>query len=188
MPPQPGQIVTTQATPFGEVTIRYPHPDDAPAMTDYINALARERTFINLQGEQFTLEQETAWLNAHLSGIAAGNKVQLLIVRDSGIGGIARIERQAGVSRHVAGLGISIAKELRGAGLGALLLDHVLSEAVARLDGLRIVTLDVFGNNHRAIRLYQRFGFVEYGRLKDGICFQDAFVDRVLMVLPIRRE
>ena len=41
--------------------------------------------------------------------------------------------------------------------------------AQARAAGVETLTLQCRGNNHGAIRLYQRLGFTEYGRLADFV-------------------
>jgi len=49
-------------------------------------------------------------------------------------------------------------------GLGSLLLENLLNEAVKRK--LERATLEVGENNNKAINLYQKFGFKEAGRRK----------------------
>jgi RimJ/RimL family protein N-acetyltransferase len=46
---------------------------------------------------------------------------------------------------------------------------------------LRIVTLDVYVKNSIAKRIYERFGFKQYGLLPDGILRGGEFEDAILM-------
>ena len=62
-------------------------------------------------------------------------------------------------------LNISVTQELHGAGLGYLLLE--LAVQMARRHLMRIMLLVVRVSNVSALRLYQRYGFVEIGRRKN---------------------
>ncbi len=66
-------------------------------------------------------------------------------------------------SRHGFGeLGMLVAQEWRGRGVGSALLASAIESA--RAHGLHKVSLSVFAHNDRAIALYRKFGFVEEGR------------------------
>jgi ribosomal protein S18 acetylase RimI-like enzyme len=67
------------------------------------------------------------------------------------------------VGRHPAELGMVVAKDLRGQGIGAALLQACIQWA--RDQGAPALILHVFPHNDAAIRLYQRHGFVEQRRL-----------------------
>ena len=56
----------------------------------------------------------------------------------------------------------------------------------ARPAGVETVTLQCRGNNHGAIRLYQRLGFAEDGRLRDFVAAGDERWDKVLMAIDLR--
>jgi len=184
--PIPGEVVSIVETSVGSCLIRYPTIDDAEQMLDYINAISREQTYTNLQGQQLTIDDEIAWLTTQLREIEAGNTVQLLCVSDDEIIGGAGISRQTHVSRHTGVLGISVAKPYRGVGIGRLLMTTLIAEARARISGLSLIILDVFGPNEPGIHLYESLGFIEYGRLPGGIIHQGIEVDRISMYLPLR--
>jgi ribosomal protein S18 acetylase RimI-like enzyme len=66
-------------------------------------------------------------------------------------------------SRHGFGeLGMAVAHEHRGQGVGSALLAAAI--ASARENGLHKLSLGVFAHNAAAIALYRKFGFVEEGR------------------------
>ena len=67
------------------------------------------------------------------------------------------------VTRHVATLGIAVAADHRGRGVGSALL----AEAIvwARSVGVEKLVLSVYPHNTGAIALYRKFGFVQEGRL-----------------------
>ena len=66
-------------------------------------------------------------------------------------------------SRHGFGeIGMAIARDWRGRGVGSALLAEAIEWARER--GLHKLSLSVFPHNAAAIALYRKFGFVEEGR------------------------
>lgn len=178
---KPGAVVTRIQTSKGEVLIRYPQPGDAPAMLEYINALSLEQTFILMQGEQKTLEEEEEWLQSVLEGMANGSQLYLVVATGERIVGIAGIGLESRVESHIGELGISVAADFRSEGVGTRLFQLINRLADQHLIGLRTVVLGVFGNNHRGHHIYQKYGFREYGRLPGGIFHRGEYVDHILM-------
>ena len=67
------------------------------------------------------------------------------------------------VSRHGFGeIGMAVARDWRGRGVGSALLAAAI--AWARERGLHKLSLGVFPHNAAGIALYRKFGFVEEGR------------------------
>ena len=69
--------------------------------------------------------------------------------------------------------------DVRGRGLARRLVVALVEDA--RAAGVETVVLDVRGNNHAAIRMYESLGFETYGRLPDFIAVGDDRFDRVLL-------
>ena len=65
-------------------------------------------------------------------------------------------------------------------------MELVISESVKNITKLKIIELEVFGNNPIAKKLYEKFGFIEFGRLPDGIKHRDKYVDAVLMYKKVK--
>jgi len=181
MRPQPGQLVALHDTPQGSVQIRYPHSEDAPAMLEYINALSAERTYIMLQGEQLNLEDEENFLFSRLEEMALGRSVTLVATLGERVVGITDVDQHARIESHVSDLGISVAADFRGCGLGNALMTHVIAEAERVIEGMRIMVLNVYSANVPAINLYKKHGFEEYGRLREGILHNGIYLDQVQM-------
>ena len=90
-------------------------------------------------------------------------------------------------ARHRAELGICILKAHWGRGIGTAivqtLIDEVKKTAVEQLE------LEVVAANARAIRLYERFGFVEFARHPRKLKYRDGtYADMVLMMLDLRTK
>ncbi len=89
-------------------------------------------------------------------------------------------------SSHVGLLGISVAKEFRRDGIGNLLMDLILKEGEKEMPQLKTIILGVYSTNDIAQNMYKKFGFVEYGRLPEGIFRNKKFEDEILMYKKIR--
>ncbi len=81
---------------------------------------------------------------------------------------------------------VAVASAARGHGLGRQLLEAMI--AAAEEADIEILTLDVRGNNHAAIHLYERLGFREYGRIRDFIAIGDERWDNLYLALDLRDE
>lgn len=100
--------------------------------------------------------------------------LQLVAERDGVVVGSAGLHPAPQIRRrHVAMLGISVARDAQGQGVGTALMQGLCDYADGWAQILRI-ELTVFVDNTRAIALYRRFGFVDEGRhrayaLRDGV-------------------
>lgn len=169
-----------------DILIRYPTLEDLEVMFTYINTLSKEQTYIRYQGEEITFEQESRYLAKQLEKINKNQAVQLLAFNTNQLIGISDILMKDRVENHIGIFGITVAKEFRGKGIGKVLMERVLEEGLRKLSQLKIATLEVFANNHRAIQLYQKFGFKQYGLLPKGIKHKNNLIDAILMYKTIR--
>lgn len=103
------------------------------------------------------------------------------------LSGVCGLQREpGGKSRHRAKLvQLYVAKHASGRGIGSKLVDAVLRHA---FDGLMLhqVELAVVENNSTAIRLYEKKGFREYGRMEHH--FFAEGVDSTQVFMACRRE
>jgi RimJ/RimL family protein N-acetyltransferase len=163
------------------IIVRYPNLSDLNEMLRYINELSREKTFITYQGEQETLESEAQFLNSKLKGIRDKTSILLLVINNKKVIATAGIDMHDKTQNHVGVLGISIAKNFRGDGIGKLLMDLIIKEAKKKIAAIKIVTLNVYSTNSIARNLYKKIGFIEYGILPKGIIRGGKFEDTILM-------
>lgn len=169
-----------------EYLIRYPQDEDAPAMTEYINALSQERTFIRFQGEKITLKSESEYLKGQLEKIQKKQTIQLLVICNGKVVGISAVDLRDKTEKHEGVLGISLLKGFRNQGIGKIFLNLVLEEAKKNLPNLHIITLEVFANNPIAQEMYKKFGFKEFGMLPEGIIYKNSYIDRIYMYKKVR--
>ena len=90
-------------------------------------------------------------------------------------------------ARHRAGVGISILRRHWGMGVGTAMMQALIE--VAKKTSLEQLELDVVSTNEKAIRLYERCGFAEYGRHPRMMKHRNGtYADTILMMLDLRRE
>lgn len=164
-----------------EVVIRYPQNGDVEAMLKYINAISKEKTYITWQGEEISLKHEQKYLNKQLKRIKKNETVQLLLFINGELSGISAIDLGERIKSHVGVFGITIAQKYRRKGFGKLLMKLTLEEAYKNLVKLKIVTLEVFAENEKAIKMYKDFGFIKYGKLPKGNLYKGKLVDDIQM-------
>jgi len=168
-----------------KIIVRYPESSDAPEMTDYINKLSDERTFITYQGEHENLESEANYLNSVLGKIQKKKSVHLLVFVEQQLAGIAGVDLGDKINSHVGILGISIDQEFRGKGIGKILMENILTESADQLKQMKILTLGVFSNNAFAYNWYKKLGFKDYGNLPKGVKLENGYVNHIYMYKEI---
>jgi len=180
-----GTVVEHNAIPrVNDLIIRYPKFSDAQVMSEYINSLSEERTYVTFQGEKISLKEEQDFLKNELEKINERKNVMLLAFIGGQLVGISGIQSKSRVASHEGAFGISVSKKHRGKGIGKVLLSTILKEA-RNISTLRLVTLEVFSTNKTALNLYQSFGFIEYGRLPEGIYYNNRYFDNIYMYKKI---
>ncbi len=88
---------------------------------------------------------------------------------------------QPGLRRaHVRGLGISVAKEYQGRGVGDRLMQAALHWA-DNWAGILRIELTVLCDNARAVKLYERHGFITEGTMRGHILRDGVYADTYMM-------
>jgi ribosomal protein S18 acetylase RimI-like enzyme len=130
---------------------------------------------------------ETAqWLTGIAAEVAAG-RTRMALVRVAGrVEALGRWTRYAKptVARNGEILQVMVHPAARGQGLARRLVGVLVEDA--RAGAVETLTLDVRGNNHAAMALYESFGFEVYGRLPDFVAVGADRWDRVLYRLDLR--
>ena len=127
------------------------------AETDYLLSYPDECTFDATQESRF------------LAGKAeSGNEIEIVAEVNGEIAGTAGIDAIGSQYklRHRAEFGIGIARKFWGQGIGRALTEACIE--CARSAGYTQLELSVVAENERAVALYERLGFVEYGRNPRG--------------------
>lgn len=168
-----------------DILIRYPEIGDLEKLLNYINEISDERTFITYQGEHETKESEGKWLKGRLKEIDNKKTVHLLAFSNKKLAGATEIHLMDKTEKHIGVLGITVTKTFRGEGIGKILMDLIIKEAIKELSGLKMITLQVYSTNENAKNLYKKMGFVDYGILPEGITRNGKFEDAIFMYKKI---
>lgn len=169
-----------------EALLRNGTAADGQAVFEVFNLTHEETDFLLSYSDEnsFTPEQEAAFLDEKTN---SENEIELVALVDGKIVGIAGIEKVGAKYklRHRAELGISIAKDYWGLGLGKALISACIQ--CAKEAGYSQLELDVVADNERAIALYKSFGFIEYGRNPKGFNSRfTGFQELVYMRLELK--
>lgn len=163
------------------IQIRSLQQTDVEALLSFMNTISQERTFIRLQGEPITLDIEIRYVDDYVRKIAEHTAVKLLAWNGTELVGVADICLRDKIERHIGVFGITVKKEWRGKGLGKRLMEETIKEGIRNITGLKIIELGVFANNPIAKKMYEKMGFVEYGRLPKGIQYKGELIDHIYM-------
>lgn len=125
--------------------------------TDYLLSYPDENSFDPEQEGQFLNEKTESTNEIEIIAFVDGNVV--------GTAGIEAVGTKYKV-KHRAEFGISILKEFWGLGIGQALMNACIE--CARKAGYVQLELNVIADNVRAISMYEKAGFVEYGRNPKG--------------------
>jgi putative acetyltransferase len=150
------------ATPADpQPTLRRLGPADADALHSFYNGLsARSKRLFRPLGARATLEQCRRLADANRPG--QDTKVDLVAVSGQAIVGWGFLWN-GHEWPEVATLGLGVADDWQGRGLGRRLMAAVLDAAPGR--GLSCIELTVVQDNAVAQRLYESFGFARAGEL-----------------------
>ncbi|RUR09732.1 GNAT family N-acetyltransferase [Legionella sp. km772] len=142
-----------------------------------VDSVAREHHYLAfLEGPPILTTKN--YINENIKG----NWPHLVAVRDNEVIGwcdITGLDRP--VFAHIGVLGIGILAPYRNQGIGKKLLKTAIGQA--RLKGLTRIELTVREKNHRAIALYEQFGFVKEGIHKNAVRINGNYEHHLFMAL-----
>jgi ribosomal protein S18 acetylase RimI-like enzyme len=173
--PRPG----TGGAPPPAFEVRPGRPGDARSFMDLWQGVVAERRFVRTDTVGGSLRSyrrryfRRTWTLGQVSLVAvAGDRV---------VGHLTASREEGPVTRHVATLGMAVAPEWRGRGVGSALL----AEAIrwARAMGVEKLALSAYPDNHAALALYRKFGFQEEGRLTGHSKKAIGYMDEIVMGL-----
>ena len=180
-----GELGRFKARDGREVILRPPRWSDLDDMLELINSLVEEGAEIGVC-EPYSREEEADWLAGLLAAVEKGER--LSAVAEAGGRVVGHVEVRVGrcYEGHTGVLGIAVKRGFRELGIGTELMR--MAEQLARERGLRLLTLEVFATNSRAIHVYEKMGYRIVGRLPKAIYKDGVYVDKLLMAKEIVEE
>jgi RimJ/RimL family protein N-acetyltransferase len=161
-----------------EVVLRTPRLEDLGDLMKLINSLVEEKAEIT-RTEKVTREEEAEWLPKMLANLEKNELFFLVAEAGEKLVASADIHILSGDEKHVGVLGIVVKVGFRGLGIGVEMI-KILVEQTAAL-GVKVLMLNVFATNKRAIHVYEKIGFVETGRIPKKHFRKGQYIDEVIM-------
>jgi RimJ/RimL family protein N-acetyltransferase len=160
-----------------DVIIRQATDDDAERLLRFSAERFAERSPVLFEStEPPSLEDRRAFLQRVP---AAGGVIFVANAGDEIVGVLDFHRARRPQAAHSGGLGMSVASGHRRHGIGAALLQALLSWAPGA--AITRIELEVFANNSAAIHLYERMGFEHEGRRRQAVMVAGSKIDILLM-------
>lgn len=166
------------------LVIREAQKKDAGRILEYVNKIAGETDFLRFGPGEFkmSLEDEENFIESRrksLNQFFIIAEINGTIVGSLGFNGDDKPRIQ-----HTGEFGCSVLKEYWGFGIGTTLIETLIEWA--KSSGIiKKLNLKVRPDNGRAIRLYERFGFVREGLITRQHFVDGKFYDNIFMGLHI---
>lgn len=187
----PGKVIKEFQTKKGHTAVlMYPKWESVADMLALINEISKEDTFLSVAGEEFSTKEEAEFMASLFVGMETGDKMYVQCWIDGKLAGGSSIFRKTEAKtrgEHIGQFGLLVAADFRDEGVGFELAKATMEEAIKNLAGLKVITLGCFADNPRALHLYEKLGFKEYGQVPNGIFRkrQNSCVDEVLMAYQV---
>lgn len=156
-------------------------PDYAEDMINYLKLTAAETPFLlrNPDEVTYTVEGEKEILAKLLEDDGAFMMLALVDGRVAGNCSITAVGARRKI-KHRCSLAIALLKEFWGLGIGTAMMEY-MTELAGKM-GYEQIELGVIDGNERAKALYEKSGFVETGRYKNAMKYDDGtYRDEIMM-------
>lgn len=160
---------------MNDVVIRPAAMDDAGAIADIYNHYVRT-SVATFETQERDAEHRRGWLAEH------GERYPVIVAeRDGVVVGWAALSRWSARPgwRFTVEVAVYLADGETGAGLGPLLLDAIIDEG--RRSGFHALIAQIVGENEPSLKMVQRAGFREVGRLVEVGHKFERWLDVVLV-------
>lgn len=166
------------------VMIRPAKSSDAAEIARRMARVVKEGIYLEEEPDTLTTGQEK---KDEIRKIRANGGMYAVAEVGGAIAGVALLRRgPLDMNRHVAKFRMWLIPGYRGLGLGRKLMEYTIDWA--RAHRVEKISLDVFSNNDRAIRLYKKYGFRVEGRLKGQYVLKGRHVDEIIMGLFLQDQ
>lgn len=153
------------------VTVRPIEISDIDAFHALLDSVSRERQYLAMT-EAPAIGEVRDFVRSNL---ARGDPQMVAELDGQLVGWADLLIRHRNTMQHMGNLGMGVANEYRGKGIGRQLLQAIIDHAWEM--GLKRIQLEVFVNNDRAIALYESMGFQPEGRAACARIIDGRYLD-----------
>lgn len=164
--------------------IRSVEVKDAEKILEYTKIVGNESNnlLFGSEGIGLNVDQEVKVLESIINHT---KQIMIVAIANDEIVGLANLSGQTRERiAHQARLAISVRKDYWGKGISSQLMSSLIN--FAKEIQIEVITLEVFSNNIRGIKLYEKFGFEHIGEFKKFAKINGEFVDAKLMNLYLK--
>ncbi|WP_459479684.1 GNAT family N-acetyltransferase [Clostridium saccharoperbutylacetonicum] len=164
--------------------LRKPVANDAEKMIEYLNTVGGESDNLLFGKGEFllTVEQEVEYINRINNDT---NTFMIVGIINDSIVSVAQISSPSRKRiSHNSELAISVRRDYWGVGIGSALMEELIQFA-KKHSIIKNISLGVKASNSKAIRLYEKYGFVKVGVHKNYFYVNGSYDDEILMDLYI---
>ena len=169
-----------------DIYVRPVKISDAQQLIEIIPMIDTQTPFmVRSEGEfNLTLEQEIEFISSKLN---AKNYLFLVaILNDTIVGTLGFNGSTLKKYKHFGEFGMGVLKDYWGNGAGSLLLQSLIDWT--KENQILKINLKIVSSNQRAIRLYEKFGFIYEGTIVAGVFIDGKYEDLVIIALPTHIE
>ena len=154
--------------------MRNPREEDIEGTLEYLRTTAGETDFLLRYPEECSKYTPEGERELFEKVNASENVLMLMCIVDGRIAGNCQLPFFTGIKRkHRADVAIALLKEYWGLGIGTRMFREMIRIAEENENIIQL-ELDVVEGNTRAMRLYEKMGFVITGELPNAIRLKDG--------------
>lgn len=170
-----------------QFTIHEPTIDNAEEIISYSKMMfaSTDQLLTTLEEYTITVENERKWIE----NLNENPNALLLVAEMTGsiVGMIFFVPNSKRKNSHTGEFGINVHPTYQGLGIGKALIENLL-KWIKQNRQIEKLYLQVFATNERAIKLYEKFGFIEEGRhIKAIKQFDGNYVDNIQMYIELNK-
>lgn len=159
--------------------------EDAYKCRSFINTLVQENLYLLVE-RPVTLKEEKQWLQNQQQAQRKGEQILLKVLVDGKLIGNGFARPGVGRNHGNVNIGISLAKQWSGKGIGRLLLEELILSSERKWHPKNIY-LHVISANTMAQRLYESLGFRIIARLPEWSEYEEKHLDEYILLLDKKR-
>lgn len=163
-----------------DIVLREALPEDAGEIIRFLESAAIETGFLSMGAEGLNISSAEEAINLERILESENNILLVALLGDKVIATGSVSASNTPKLRHIGEIGVAVAKDYWGFGLGTNLVDELIYWS-QETGIIRRLELTVQARNQRAIHVYQKLGFNEEAIMPRGVFEDGEYLDVCLM-------